>query len=170
MSPPSAFTPASAGTPPSTGVVPQVNVAFGRAGQGAGSWTQMFDVVLHDQRPAQTVVSRRSQTPSPGEHGSIVTQFMTGSQYSPVGQFESFGVCVQEFDVVLQLSTVQGTPSSQFIGMFVAWQKPARHARPSLPAQRFGAVQSELWTHGCIVPPPPSVAPSLVVVASWPAS
>ena len=43
------------------------------------------------------------------------------------------------------MSAVQGTPSSQFWGLFVGMQRPPRHWKPLV--QMLGPVQSSLWTH-----------------------
>jgi hypothetical protein len=71
------------------------------------------------------------------------------------------GVNTHLFVIVSQTAVVHGTPW-QTSGSFVGTQNPPRHARPLLPAHRFGAVQSEATEHVCIPPPsfvvmPPSV-------------
>jgi hypothetical protein len=114
-------------------------------------------VELHDQRPLQALVSSRSQTASPGVHGSAVTQFIVGSQYSPVGQLELSGVWTHMFVLASHVSVVQGTPSSHVSGLFDGTQNPPRHSTPLLPAHMFGAVQSAATVHVCI--PPPSFEP-----------
>jgi hypothetical protein len=60
-------------------------------------------------------------------HGRVCTQFMTGSQNSPLGQLLSSGVWTHLFVIALHESSVHGTPSSQFIGLPVAMHRPPRH-------------------------------------------
>jgi hypothetical protein len=150
------------------GVVLHAVVAFARVGHGPGFCTQVLVAALHDQSPAQTVVSSRSHTPSPALHASIVTQFIVGLQNSPLGQPPSSGANTQVFVAVSHVPPMHGT-LTHFSGSFVGTQKPPRHCRPLLPAHRFGPVQSEVRTQVCIAPPstpascPPSAAVALLL-------
>jgi hypothetical protein len=136
--------PASGAAAGLTGV--HVAVAFGNAGHGAGSFTQCFALTsqLHG---SHAPVVRRSQTESPAMQGSVCTQLSVGSQYSPAGQFASAGVCTHLFVVASHESFVQGTPSSQFIGLPVGTQKPPVHVKPPVGLQSMDDWQSVSRTH-----------------------
>jgi hypothetical protein len=139
-----------------------VVVAFGLSMQGFGAWRQTWRVPSQLKRPLHAFVFKRSQTGSVGPvQGSVCTQFIVGSQYEFIGHAESFGVWTHLFRFASHESFVHATPSSQFCGWPVGTQKPPMHATPFVPEQMFGAVQSSLCTHVCIIAAsPPSRAAS----------
>src|SRR5437762_726794 len=105
---------------------------------------------------------KRSQTESPGMHGSDWTQLSVGSQYDIAGQSESLILCRHFPLFASHKSSVHETPSLQFAGNPVAMQKPLRHSTPLFPSQRFpGGTQSSLWTQALpMFPPPPPPSPA----------
>jgi hypothetical protein len=66
--------------------------ACGRSGHGFGPRTQSFFIASQVHVPSQMLMLSRSQTESPGMHGSDCTQPSVGSQYDIGGHAASFGL------------------------------------------------------------------------------